>query len=76
MSHTLKFGGKLKLLREAADLSISEAETISGMRDGRWEELESGEHEPRTGDFIRALVALRVKNYRVFKPEDFERVAP
>jgi hypothetical protein len=43
------------------------------MRPGRWEELEEAVHEPRAGDFLRALYTLRVKDYRVFKPEDFER---
>lgn len=76
MTSSLKYGVTLKTLRRAAGVSISEAEKRSGMRGGRWEELEEAIHEPRAGDFIRALYALRVKDYRVFKPEDFERCQP
>jgi len=76
MTSSLKYGVTLKTLRRAAGVSISEAEKRSGMRTGRWEELEDAIHEPRAGDFVRALYALRVKDYRVFKPEDFERCQP
>lgn len=75
MANHLKFGGKLELLRRSAGLSIAAAEKKSGMREGRWEELEQGLHEPRAGDFIRALLAVRCKDYTVFDPEDFDRCA-
>lgn len=75
MNGHLKFGGKLKMLRRSAGLSLAAAEKKSGMREGRWEELEDGLHEPRAGDFIRALVTVRCKDYTVFTAEDFERVA-
>jgi len=75
MSRPLKFGDTLKTLRQSAGLTMVEAEKISGMKPGRWEDLEAAEHEPRAGDLVRAMMALNVKNYRVFKPEDFERPA-
>jgi transcriptional regulator with XRE-family HTH domain len=69
----LKYAVTLRTLRRAAGVNLLEAEKRSGMRTGRWEELEEGLHEPRAGDFVRAMDALRVRDYRVFRPEDFER---
>lgn len=75
MAGSLKFGGKLKMLRRAKGLSISAAEKKSGMREGRWEELEDAKHEPRAGDFIRALMVVGCQDYTVFEPDDFEKVS-
>lgn len=74
MAEPLKFGGMLKLLRRAKGLSIPAAEKKSGMRLGRWEELEEAEHEPRVSDFLRALRTVGCRDHTVFDPdEDFRR---
>lgn len=75
MSAPLNFAVKLKLLRQSQDLTMSQAEKKCGLREGRWEKIESGDHEPRAGDFVRILKGLGV-SVKAFDPRDFEEVAP
>lgn len=75
MSAPLNFAVKLKLLRQAQDLTMSAAEKKCGLRDGRWEKIEAGDHEPRAGDFVRILKGLKV-SVNAFEASDFNEVAP
>ncbi len=71
MSQPLNFAGKVKLFRRAAGLTVAAAEKKCGLRAGRLEKIESGEHEPRAGDFLRILKGFRV-SADAFDPSDFE----
>ncbi len=75
MSSPLYFAVKVKLLRQSQDLTMLEAEKKCGLREGRWEKIEAGDHEIRAGDFVRILRGLGV-SVKAFEAKDFEEVAP
>lgn len=71
MSNPLKFSSKLKLYRRMKDLNVSDAAKMSGMPTARYEDIESGQHEPRAGDILRIMHGLGIR----LEPEDFEEVS-
>jgi len=74
MSNPLNFAVKLKTLRRAKEISMADMDKRCGFPDGKYEKIESGEHEPLAGSFLRVLVALH-SSANAFDPEDFERVS-
>lgn len=75
MSAPLNFAVKLRTLRRAKEISLAEMDKRCGFPDGKYEKIESGEHEPLAGSFLKVLSALS-SSAEAFDPEDFDRCAP
>lgn len=67
----LSFGVKLKMLREAQDLTVSEASAKCGVPEKTWERIEAGNNAPSSANFVRILKGLHV-SINVINPQDLE----
>lgn len=65
---SLKFSGKLDMLRRMKGWSIRQMAEKVQVSPDRMEYLLAGKHEPKAGDVVRIMKHLEIQ----FEPEDFE----
>lgn len=68
----LKFGGKLRFLRMAQDLTQSELSRKSGVPEKTLERIELGHNAPSSAHLVRLLRALKT-SIKVIEPSDLEQ---
>ena len=57
----LRFALKLRLFRRMKGLSMGQISEKIGVSGDRYEDLESGQHEPRAGDIVAIMNALDLR---------------
>lgn len=72
---TLRFGGKLDLLRRAQGLTLGELSDKSGVPEKTMERICSGANAPSAAHFVRIVKALRI-DMDAIEPSDLEELRP